>query len=339
VHREYFQSVSRILEVQMAVKCRVFCYDSETLTEGMRKNLKSSRNVIFVLTEGAVEKAAAEDYDGLRKTYAYVWHTNPHSLSLMSVNEYHVNYDIQYPEDMVSFKWLHRKKFDLKNTSAEDMAEELYGELRYNFPQREKRKLERLAEYGRGTYARIYEKARGGLLGALFCEIGVLAVFLILQFTELGRGDAALPLSLLAAVLGSVALGIISYLVMSCLYLRDRLMDVSVLFGDFRRRITQRLAVIFGIGLWVGMWALFLQLVNYADANKAPLVPVTIYIFASVIVLTAAQLVKVSLMLNTVYVSYHYVNFCERRPAVQRAFLIVYAVVAAAIAVGAFIVY
>ncbi len=339
IYREYFTAVADYLEKDLAVKSDIFCYDSENLSEKVKRNLKRSKNVVFVLTEGATERAASDENDELRTVYGYVWKANPNSLSLMAVNECHIGYDIEYPPEMQSFKWLHRKKYELSVITVEKMAEELFREFRIGFTQTESRRLEKLAVEGSSGYSLIYDSDVRGMKGALLWECFSLAVTLLILFTKINENTFAPLLALLAAVFAGVGIGYLCYTLMRGLCARIELLDVSVLFGAFKIRTAQRVAALLGVGMWGGIWYLAILFIDFADKNKVDMKIALIGVFVVLIAFTIIQLVKASILSSAAFLSSHYIKLCEKRPRIHITFAVVYAIVLLVLGIAAAIVF
>ncbi len=334
-HRNYFSTVATYLNDALAVKSAIFCYDTQELTEDIKSTLKKTKNVLFVLTNGVVEKAAAEDYDSFRKVYGYIWNNNPDSISLMAVNNCRIGYEIEYPEDMVSFKWLHRKSYDLYKTSAEEMALELYNEFRLGYMKAERKKLERLAVDGAPGFIGIYYKGVRGMRGALLWEILSFIVVLVLMYTNLMDSEWMIPLTFLAAISAGVGLGYICYTLMSSLCERIQLLDVSVLFGDFKRRTMQRIGFLLGAGLWAGIWYAAIMILDKASGAELSMKVAFIGIYVILIGFTIVSLVRSSVLLNAAEFSSNYLELCEKRPRIHIIFSAVYAAVTILIIIAA----
>ena len=303
-HREYFESVASILQSNHAAKSAVFCYDSDELSKSIKANLKKSKNVVFVLTSGAVEKAAAEDYDEFRKTYKFVWENNPHSLSLIAINNCHLGYGIDYPEDMQSFKWLHRKKYILSEITADDMADELCIEFRLGYTQSKANKFDKLAKDGRELIEEMNANSQKCLITALVCEVLSVAAILFLYFySEAEELNMLLSFAILLAIiiLPCIALGNLSFAFGHSLYTRIKMYDVSVLFSQFKIRTAKRLSILLGFGMAAGIGYIVFKLIDRTDVmSDAASIALIISIFAVAVVLTTVQLIKVS-TLNNIY--------------------------------------
>lgn len=324
--REYFEKVCQTLECEHAAKSGVFCYNKDDFSEITKKHLKRSKNVVFVLTQGAVEKAAAEDYDEFRKAYRFVWENNPHSLSLIAINDCHLGYGIEYPEDMQSFKWLHRKKYILSDITEEDMAHELCTEFRLGYTQAKSRKLDRLAECGGALYSDMYFKGKRCLTMALVCQViaGILAVLLFC--TDLINSEVMwlyVISTLVSLALPVISIGYLCFAFMHSIYQRIIIFDVSVLFADFKRRTVQRLSVIFGILIGIGSVQVIGKLLEISSsAGDKAFSAFLISIYAVSILFTAVQLAKVCLLDN---LCGNIVEVSEKRGKIHLIFTVIHA--------------
>ncbi len=339
--REYFMKVAAILEVNRAVKSDVFCYDGEKLSFKVKEKLKRSRNVIFVLTSGATERAAADEKDELRAAYAYVWKENPNSLSLMAINDCHLGYGIDYPEDMQSFKWLHRKKFDLSKITCEAMADDLYGEFRLGFSQSEDRRITRLAEDGISAFADIYYKSYRAAQNVLLFGALALICALVVMFVPVPEGKTIILVltGLASAVLCAVALGHLCFGIMHYLYKRAQLSNVSVLFFDFIRRSLQRIGVLLGIGLFSLLCYGAYCLLDLSDKNGIDIRITVIYCLVALIAIAIVWLIYSNSLYHATQSSSYYIALCEKRPRIHAIFAIVFAILFALFAIGGFVIH
>ena len=256
----------------------------------------------------------------------------------MTANDVFVDYDIEYPEEMVSFKWLHRKRYDVHGSTAGQLADELFNELRIGFAQTEKRRLEKLAEKGQSEYLHIYEKDVRGMKGALLWLCISFVSSLLIMYTGLYEKSFAFLLILLAAIFAAVGVGYICYTLMASLCARYELFNVSVLFKEFKNRTARRVCAILGIGMWTGIFYLAYLFLDIADKRDANMNIALISVFVIIIALTIVGLVKASVLDSTAFTSAHYIELCERRPKTHITFIIVYAIVFAALFVGSLII-
>ncbi|MBQ4066171.1 MAG: hypothetical protein IJD22_00880 [Clostridia bacterium] len=339
-HNGYFENVALWLEREAGIRSTVFVHDRDELTPETEKDIAAAENVIFVLTQGATERAAANESDPLRRVYSFVAKSNEDSISLIAANGCSVSYDIVYPEEMISFKWLHRKKYDLRFTSPEKTAKQLCEELRHSYPPAVRRRLDQLAAYGLPVCTEIYETLYKSFLRALIltivcglCFLGLYLCSALGSSTEGFTGVmtfvciAGIPLTALGA-LGFAAFG-----VGKAVYYNAQLKDVSQLFISFKQRTNARLAIAAGeltAAALVGMvWLVFAQL-----EPRAPDLAIIIYAFAVVLLVLGLAMAKALNIGNVLETSLSFTEYRANRRPVDRLFLIIIpsALVAAVIA-------
>lgn len=237
----YFKNVANELEKEYAIKTGIYVYDKEPFTKNIKTHLKYSRNVLFILTSGVTESAAKDETLPFRQVYSYVHNNNQNSISLVAVNGCTVDYSINYPEDMKSFNWLHRKNFFINSQSEQQTAKIFCDELRRNHSYTEVKKLERIATEG-DTIADDMYSALCKISG--FSAIYYLLMFILEIFTSSDFNKFISLIVVLSYVVTSFVL-IPLYIIKSACY-RDVLCDVSNVFSNFRYYTRKRLAIIIG---------------------------------------------------------------------------------------------
>lgn len=262
---KYFRQVAGLLENTHSVKTEVFVYDRDEMTKKIKRHLALCYTVIFMLTEGETEAAFADPEHPLRKTYAFVEKYNPYSLSLAAVDGCTVNYSEEYPSDMKSFAWLHRKNLFVSRQFPEQIARILHTELREHYHRREKKKLARLNEGGIEGFRDIAEFLRGKFLKYFIATlIGALLFFLCSLGAERQLGFLSSTAFSVISLLGSMglligSLGFSIYSLMRGVYLRDRVLDVSTVFADFKKATVIRLCILLGLAIaGYSGWILYL---------------------------------------------------------------------------------
>lgn len=172
-NRDFFTRVAAHMEAH-GVMTGLMCYDvQEDFTARVKKHLRRSYHVLFMLEQGVVEESVQcppNQPNLFLQIYGYVNRTNPFSISCVAVNHCHVQQDLTYPNEMRGFEGLHRMPYSTFNAQA--VADDLHMQLRRLFPLSRRDLLENLNQNGLTQHAAYYDKARStsfyGLLGCLF---------------------------------------------------------------------------------------------------------------------------------------------------------------------------
>lgn len=239
---EYFLKVAETLRNEYSVKATVYVYDRDEMTDKVKRSLKYCYSVLFMLTPGVTEAAAKDENNLFRKVFAFTNKKNPYAVSLVAVNGCMVDYGVEYPDDMKSFRWLHRKTFNIYQSTPSAIADEFYKEFRLHYNRRERKKLELLSNSGiksqLAMYVKLSDLARFALifivLGGL---IGIIDIYYDLGFIK------SLA-SVISSIVSMVSLALIPVVWFN---MRDKSLDVSTVFNDFKNRTRSRLSIIFGL--------------------------------------------------------------------------------------------
>ncbi len=297
-HEDYFRAVAKELEAKHAARTGVFVYDKEELTPQIRRRLRTCSNILFMLTNKEPDDAARDESHPFRKVFAYADSKNPHSISLVAINGCVVDYKLRFPKDMQSFDWLHRKSYDICNSTPENTADEFFKELRYKHNDSVKQKLVKLNAMGLTLTRKIYlTLALMSILSILF----FLNIFSSIDTSLPGVSDIIAPL-----ILGLIALLMIAALICSgmipVIWLShlDRLYDTSVVFTDFRYLLRKRLTIICSLAAGAAFSEFYTNGITTSDMN-AWLIP-----FILIFAYSSAMLVLIHSCPN-------YITFAVRR--------------------------
>ncbi len=310
---KYFRQVAELLENSHSVKTEVFVYDRDEMTPKIKRRLALCYTVIFMLTEGETEAAFADPEHPLRRAYSFVEKYNPYSLSLAAVDGCTVSYSEEYPTDMKSFAWLHRKNLFVSRQFPEQIARILHTELREHYHRREKKKLAKLNEGGIEGFRDIAEFLRGKFLKYFITTlIGALLFFLCTLGAERELGFLSSSAFSALSLIGSMILlvgsfGFSIYSLMVGIYRRDRVLDVSTVFADFKKATVIRLCILFGIAIASGSgWVLFL-LTQHAFETA----------FSGLVLFGCIALLQFLIFLHNIFVlrapTNNYLTFAKRR--------------------------
>lgn len=246
---EYFREVAKELNKEYLVRTGVFVYDKEELTDKVKFDLRFSSNVLFMLTEGETEKAAQGESSPMRQVYSFVQSNNQGSISLVAVDGCQVDYSVEYPEDMKSFMWLHRKNYFISRETAEETAASFFKELRRNHSKTQQRKLNRLR--GDGQHIKDDQYKVLSVISAIFGLIFLLIYLLSRQGLWGVDADISKFIYVLEVIVEVFAYSAIPYIMIAFCFFRDVTYDVSKVFSEFRRLGRKRLSFIFGVGLYL----------------------------------------------------------------------------------------
>lgn len=329
-NERYFSAVRDVLQREYAVKTGIFVYDKDVFDGGAMRKMRNSYNVLFMLNEGVSEAAAANESHPFRKVYGYVQAKNSHSISLVSVNGCQVSYDIEYPPEMESYMWLHRKNFFIDTVPPEKTAELFYEEFRRNHSKRERNRLRKLSKTGREKYVSMYESLYGGLWRVLIVElVAALAYYLhTLIVSETSEApDELLPLAMMLLVV-SIGLCITTFIWVSILiartfYVRDRILDVSSVFADFKRTTAKRLAFFSVPAMTAALgWGGF-GLLRLIEEKGYTTDAALIAIYGTFIVFTVARFVKTMLLRAQLEGTKYYLEAAAVKLKIGAAFFLV----------------
>ena len=239
----YFLKVAETLRNEYSVKATVYVYDRDEMTDKVKRSLKYCYSVLFMLTPGVTEAAAKDENNLFRKVFAFTNKKNPYAVSLVAVNGCMVDYGVEYPDDMKSFRWLHRKTFNIYQSTPSAIADEFYKEFRLHYNRRERKKLELLSNKGVSTQTEMYEK----LSGILKLAVTVILLSSLADLINIfyGLGFVKSILNVVASVVTPVSLAVLPIVWFN---LRDRSLDVSTVFSDFKHRTRTRLSILLGFG-------------------------------------------------------------------------------------------
>ncbi len=272
---DYFLKVADILQEVYSVKACVYVYDRDEMTDEVKRRLRYCYSVLFMLTPGVTEAAAKDENNLFRKVFSYTNKKNPYAVSLVAVNGCMVDYGVEYPDDMKSFRWLHRKTFNIYQSTSQAIADEFYKEFRLHYNRRERKKLELLSQNGVTSQTAMYEKLSGIAkiaVGAIVLGgiAGIVDMFYNLGFIER-------LLSIVTCIVSVVLLGLVPIV---WLNMRDRALDVSTVFSDFKHRTRARLSVIGGgmaVGLSAGLLAGVMESIREQFEARSELVVLGAY--------------------------------------------------------------
>lgn len=263
---EYFRKVMQALEAEHALKSCLFVYDRDPLEGAIKRRLQHCYFVLFAITPSIVDRAVKEENDPFRQVYGYVDRVNQSAISLMSVGGTGYNNAAEYPKEMSSMYWLHRKQIRTGYFSPNLIAAELYAELRRHHQRRDKLYLEKQAKKGVELYRDMYNTMRkwaGILLIALLAGTGWLLYTLLAP-----AGEQTWYWHLLNFVFplaGTVGFLFPITLVFGSIRKRDTLLDVSTVFKDFKRLTVNRLCL---YGSIVALAVLFAFLTEISSAQR-----------------------------------------------------------------------
>ncbi len=313
---EYFRSVAKELEKEYLVRTGIYVYDKEELTDRVKFDLRFSSNVLFMLTEGETEKAAKDENSPMRQVYSFVQNNNQGSISLVAVDGCQVDYSVEYPEDMKSFMWLHRKNYFISRETAEETAESFCKELRRNHSKTQKRKLNRLR--GDGQHIKDDQYKVLSVFSAIFALVFLLIYLLSRQGLWGPDADISTFLLILEMIVEIIGYSAIPFVLIAFLFFRDVTYDVSKVFSEFRRLGRKRLAFIFGVALWFisGSFTSYLELHTRPQFDSAINYPK----FAFFLILFTIFAYNVTMWIISIKTEL-YVDFAYRRFIVRAIFL------------------
>lgn len=262
----YFRKVMQALETEHALKSCLYVYDRDPLEGAIKRRLQHCYFVLFAITPSIIDRAVKDENDPFRRVYGYVDSVNQSAISLMSVGGTGYNNAAEYPKEMNSMYWLHRKQIRTGYFSPNLIAAELYAELRRHHQRRDKLYLEKQASNGVALYRNMYDTMRtwaGILTLLLFAGTGWLLYTLL-------ASAGAQPwywsvLNFVFSLAGTVGFVFPIALVFGSIRKRDTLLDVSTVFKDFKRLTVNRLCL---YGTVVALVALFALLSEMSSAKQ-----------------------------------------------------------------------
>ena len=275
---KYFISIAKILEDTYSVKTFVYVYDRDPFTKKVASIIKQSFSNIFTLTGGVVEASIADPNHPFRQIYAFTQKFNINSISLSSIDNVPISYDLDFPEEMNSFLWLHRKDFPCNSAEPEELAESIFKEIRLHHSRREKRRLEKLRTVDEYDILEDYEKLLKFSALILFSPLILYISTLLISIHAQNAKDWVDMLIWVAHAVGYIAM-VASYVVMfagppiivAVRVCRFQLsISVSTTFAHFRERTTKRITIAAALALFMGVFTTFMfALSKLTNGNEA----------------------------------------------------------------------
>lgn len=267
---EYFKKVMQALEEEHALKSCLYVYDRDPLEGAIKRRLAHCYFVLFAITPYIINRAVTDENDAFRRVYGYVNSVNQSSISLMAVGSTGFDNSTVYPKEMQSMYWLHRKQIRTGYFSPNLIAAELYAELRRHHQRRDKLYLEKQAQSGVSLYRSLYGTMKSRAMW-LFLLLLVGTGWVV--FTLLGPAAETWPwyieiLNFFGVLAGIVSIPLSGTLFFAQLNERDKRLDVSSVFKDFKRLTVRRLC--FGVGVIsaAALGMLVFTLIGDADTTR-----------------------------------------------------------------------
>ena len=309
----FFSKVAQSLTEHYAVKTGLFLYDRDRLDAAEKHILAGSYYVLFMLTPGVTEDSVKNPNHRFRQVFGYVNKVNPYSVSLVAVDGCQVDYSLEFPPDMSSFNWLHRKSFTMTGASAASIARQFYQEFRLSFSRREKTCLEKLARDGCDEWASLFSSQKRTSTVLLLASIFFALTLYAIDQKLVTNSFLSLGLAFLMILFCGVMMIAFAVLVAKAIFLRDQLYDVSTVFADFRRITVKRLTILLGICLCVlGMPAID------SLSRLTTTLPMHLLILIPMVGISLILRIKLSLQRKAALRSSCYVEFCEKKRRIHR---------------------
>lgn len=291
----YFRTVMQALEEEHALKSCLYVYDRDPFEGAIKRRLSHCYFVLFAITPSIVKRALADENDAFRRVYGYVNRVNQSAVSLMSVGGSDYDNSAEYPKEMDSMYWLHRKQIRTGYFSPKLIAAELYAELRRHHQRRDKLYLEKQAKSGVALYRAMYNTL---LPWVIWCAALVLAGTAWKLLELLLPQPAEMPwymkaLSFVLGIAGYVGIPLTAALPFRSTYERDYRLDVSTVFHDFKRLTVKRLCLYGAIVAMVAFGSFVFGLTSANGIQNAELAWTALSLYCAVLLPLAVYLVKV----------------------------------------------
>ena len=262
----YYQGVVSSMNA-LGVKTKLYNYE-RSIGKINRLILATTHSVIFILNGNNLEKAVADKENPLRQVLEFLNKHNPNAISLATTDDVSEAAKIIFPKELSALNWLHRKRFVKLSFGKHDLAVEFCNEVRSNIGKRTLDKMEKLNLNGVENSRRMYKVL---FFVALISFCAPFLLFGGYMLTTLSGNFILKLISLLGYLIWFVSIVAscfcTPYILVCFLGMRDKMLDVSLTFADFRKRTRFRLSIIMMIYAFIILFQIVFSIGNISSFN------------------------------------------------------------------------